>query len=114
MFNFTAVLLSVVNGAVVDKPTSDFTGHSATVQITPSEERFELIFLLIIVFLAGMFTHHAYVKIKDFLAKDEPFDEYGEDENEDEENKDENNLENNNENSTNSQEYKNNRKLRRK
>ena len=99
MFN----LLSVVNGAVVDKPTSDFTGHSATVQITTSEERLELIFLLIIVFLAGMFTHYAYVKIKDFLAKDEHFDEYDEDENEDEENKDENNLENNNENRTNSQ-----------
>ena len=68
MFNFTGVLLSVVNGAVVDNPTSDFTGHSVPINATTSDDIIDIIFLLIIVFLAGMFTHYAYVKIKDFLA----------------------------------------------
>ena len=60
MFN----LLSVV----VDTPTSDFSGNS--VDVTTRSEQSEYIFLLIIVFLAGMFTHYAYVKIKEYLKKD--------------------------------------------
>ena len=66
MFN----LLSVVNGAVVDKPTSDFTGNSAIVEITPASERFSFILLLIIAFLAGILTHMIYIKIKKYLKED--------------------------------------------
>ena len=104
-------LLSVVNGAVVDKPTSGFTGSS--VDVTTRGEQPEFIFLLIIVFLAGMFTHYAYVKIKKYIAEYEEDDD--DDDNEDDDNEDDDNSENNdNEKSTNSKEYKNNRKSKRK
>ena len=66
MFN----LFSVVNGAVVDKPTSDFTGNAATVEITPASERLSFILLLIIVFIAGILTHIIYIKIKKYLKED--------------------------------------------
>ena len=59
--------------AVVDTPTSDFSGNS--VDVTTKSEQSEYIFLLIIVFLAGMFTHYTYVKIKEYLKKDTEIDE---------------------------------------
>ena len=66
MFN----LSSVVNGAVVDKPTSDFTGNSAIVEITPDNDRLSFILLLIIVFIAGILAHKIYIKIKKYLKED--------------------------------------------
>lgn len=66
MFNFTGVLLSVVNGAVVDKPTSDFTGNAATIQTT-SNNMEEFIFFLLVAFIAGIYTHYAYVEIKKYI-----------------------------------------------
>lgn len=54
--------------AVVDTPTSNFSGNSAN--ITTKSEQSEFIFLLIIVFLAGIFTHYIYIKIKECLKED--------------------------------------------
>ena len=62
MFN----LLSVV----VDTPTSDFTGNSAVVEITPASERLSYILLLIIAFIAGILAHKIYIKIKKYLKED--------------------------------------------
>ena len=83
MFNFTGVLLSVVNGAVIDKPTSDFSGNAATTQITTDGERLYFIFLLISVFIAGMLTHYAYVEIKKMLKQNKEEKEEEEEEEED-------------------------------
>lgn len=82
MFN----LFSVVNGAVVDTPTSDFTGNAATTQITTTSERLELIFLLIIAFIAGIFAHYIYMKIKEYMKGNFEDNDEGNDESNDKSN----------------------------
>lgn len=66
MFN----LFSVVNGTVVDKPTSDFKGHSVSINATTGNDIEEIIFLLIAAFIMGIFTHYAYVEIKKYIKKE--------------------------------------------